>query len=166
MSKIRDLTAKLKDLEPQRSKLELRRTDCERPTRLEERLQPTSLEIENHVYGRDKDKQTILDLLRKSDDERNFVIPIVGMGGIGKTTLAQLVYNDASIQPHFDLKAWACISDDFYVLRITKEILQSVTSKPCNDNDLNKVQEKLQKELSGKKFLIILDDVWNENYYD
>ncbi|KAK5794903.1 hypothetical protein PVK06_036156 [Gossypium arboreum] len=159
MSKIRDLTAKLKDLEPQRSKLELRRTDCERPTRLEERLQPTSLEIENHVYGRDKDKQTILDLLRKSDDERNFAIPIVGMGGIGKKTLAQLVYNDASIQPHFDLKAWACVSDDFDVLRITKEILQSVTSKPCNDNDLNKVQEKLQKELSGKKFLIVLDDV-------
>ncbi|KAG8480694.1 hypothetical protein CXB51_025282 [Gossypium anomalum] len=166
MSKIRDLTAKLKDLEPQRNKLELRMTACERPTRLEERLQLTSLEIENHVYGRDKDKQTILDSLLKSDDERNFVIPIVGMGGIGKTTLAQLVYNDASIQHHFHLKAWACVSDYFDVLRITKEILQSITSVSCNDNDLNIVQEKLQKELSGKKFLIVLDDVWNENYHD
>ncbi|TYG51208.1 hypothetical protein ES288_D10G239100v1 [Gossypium darwinii] len=166
VSKIRDLTAKLKDLEPQRNKLELRMTACERPTRLEERLQPTSLDIENHVYGRDKDKQTILDLLLKSDDERNFVIPIVGMGGIGKTTLAQLVYNDASIQHHFHLKAWACVSDYFDVLRITKEILQAITSVSCNDNDLNIVQEKLQKELSGKKFLIVLDDVWNENYHD
>ncbi|TYI62154.1 hypothetical protein E1A91_D10G225900v1 [Gossypium mustelinum] len=166
MSKIRDLTSKLKDLEPQRNKLELRMTDCERPTRLEPRLQPTSLEIENHVYGRDKDKQTILDLLLKSDDERNFVIPIVGMGGIGKTTLAQLVYHDASIQHHFHPKAWACVSDHFDVLRITKEILQSITSVSCNDNDLNIVQEKLQKELSGKKFLIVLDDVWNENYHD
>ncbi|TYH50952.1 hypothetical protein ES332_D10G240400v1 [Gossypium tomentosum] len=166
MSKIRDLTAKLKDLEPQRNKLELRMTDRERPTRLEERLQPTSLEIENHVYGRDKDKQTIRDLLLKSDEERNFVIPILGMGGIGKTTLAQLVYNDASIQNHFHLKAWACVSDYFDVLRITKDILQSITSVSCNDNDLNIVQEKLQKELSGKKFLIVLDDVWNENYHD
>ncbi|PPD72371.1 hypothetical protein ES288_D10G239200v1 [Gossypium darwinii] len=166
MSKIRDLTAKLKDLEPQRNKLELRMTNCERPTRLEQRLQPASLEIENHVYGRDKDKQTILDLLLKSDDERNFVIPILGMGGIGKTTLAQLVYNDASIQNHFHLKAWACVSDYFDVLRITKDILQSITSVSCNDNDLNIVQEKLQKELSGKKFLIVLDDVWNENYHD
>ncbi|KAK8276774.1 hypothetical protein V6Z11_D10G223900 [Gossypium hirsutum] len=137
MSKIRDLTAKLKDLEPQRNKLELRMTNCERPTRLEQRLQPASLEIENHVYGRDKDKQTILDLLLKSDDERNFVIPILGMGGIGKTTLAQLVYNDASIQNHFHLKAWACVSDYFDVLRITKDILQSITSVSCNDNDLN-----------------------------
>ncbi|XP_052876709.1 putative disease resistance RPP13-like protein 1 [Gossypium arboreum] len=87
------------------------------------------------------------------------------MGGIGKTTLAQLVYNDASIQHHFHLKAWACVSDYFDVLRITKEILQSITSVSCNDNDLNIVQEKLQKELSGKKFLIVLDDVWNENYH-
>ncbi|TYG99858.1 hypothetical protein ES288_A10G229700v1 [Gossypium darwinii] len=166
MSKIRDLTAKLKDLEPQRNKLELRMTDCERPTRLEQRLQLASLEIENHVYGRDKDKQTILDLLLKSNEERNFVIPIVGMGGIGKTTLAQLVYNDASIPNHFHLKAWACVSDYFDVLRITKEILQSITSVSCNDNDLNIVQEKLQKELSGKKFLIVLDDVWNENYHE
>ncbi|PPD67353.1 hypothetical protein GOBAR_DD35770 [Gossypium barbadense] len=156
VSKIRDLTAKLKDLEPQRNK----------PTRREERLQPTSLEIENHVYGRDKDKLTILDLILKSDDERKFVIPIVGMGGIGKTTLAQLVYHDASIQHHFHLKAWACVSDYFDVLRITKEILQAITSVSCNDNDLNIVQEKLQKELSGKKFLIVLDDVWNENYHN
>ncbi|KAG4127084.1 hypothetical protein ERO13_D10G197251v2 [Gossypium hirsutum] len=155
MSKIRDLTAKLKDLEPQRNKLELRMTNCERPTRLEQRLQPASLEIENHVYGRDKDKQTILDLLLKSDDERNFVIPILGMGGIGKTTLAQLVYNDASIQNHFHLKAWACVSDYFDVLRITKDILQSITSVSCNDNDLNIVQEKLQKELTqGSKIIV------------
>ncbi|KAB2063367.1 hypothetical protein ES319_A10G211900v1, partial [Gossypium barbadense] len=134
MSKIKDITAKLKDLEPQRNQL-------------------------------DKDKQTMLDLLLKSDNEANFVIPIVGIGGIGKTTLAQLVYNDASIQNHFNLKAWVCVSDDFDVMRITKEILQSVTFKPCDDNDLNRVQEKSKKVLSEKKFLIVLDDVWNENYH-
>ncbi|TYG99985.1 hypothetical protein ES288_A10G238500v1 [Gossypium darwinii] len=153
MSKIKDITAKLKDLEPQRNQL------------LEEILQPTSVEIESHVHGRDKDKQTMLDLLLKSDNEANFVIPIVGIGGIGKTTLAQLVYNDASIQNHFNLKAWVCVSDDFDVMRITKEILQSVTFKPCDDNDLNRVQEKSKKVLSEKKFLIVLDDVWNENYH-
>ncbi|KAK8333805.1 hypothetical protein V6Z11_A10G230700 [Gossypium hirsutum] len=153
MSKIKDITAKLKDLEPQRNQL------------LEEILQPTSMEIESHMHGRDKDKQTMLDLLLKSDNEANFVIPIVGIGGISKTTLAQLVYNDASIQNHFNLKAWVCVSDDFDVMRITKEILQSVTFKPCDDNDLNRVQEKSKKVLSEKKFLIVLDDVWNENYH-
>ncbi|KAK8276926.1 hypothetical protein V6Z12_D10G231200 [Gossypium hirsutum] len=83
MSKIKDITAKLKDLEPQRNQLQFKIIDCKRPKRLEERLQPTSVEIESHVHGRDKDKQTMLDLLLKSDNEANFVIPIVGMGGIG-----------------------------------------------------------------------------------
>ncbi|KAB2063257.1 hypothetical protein ES319_A10G204700v1 [Gossypium barbadense] len=165
MSKIKDLTTKLKELEPQKHQLQFKVIGSERPKRLDERLHPTSMEIECHVYGRDKDKQTVLDLLLKSDNEGNFVIPIVGMGGIGKTTLAQLVYNDASIRKHFDLKAWVCVSDDFDVRRITKEILQSITSKPCND-DLNTLQEKLKRELEEKKFLIVLDDVWNENYHN
>ncbi|XVF82294.1 hypothetical protein PTKIN_Ptkin16aG0034600 [Pterospermum kingtungense] len=166
MSKIKDITAKLKDLEPRRNQLQLKMIDCPKSNRVKERQQPTSLEIETHVYGRDKDKETILELVFKSDDEGSFVIPIVGMGGIGKTTLAQLVYNDATVQNHFDLIAWVTVSDDFDVMRITKAIMQSVTSEPCNDNDLNSLQEKLKKELSEKKFLIVFDDLWNENYHN
>ncbi|XVF82276.1 hypothetical protein PTKIN_Ptkin16aG0033000 [Pterospermum kingtungense] len=166
MTMINDITAKLKDLEPRRNQLQLRIIDYPKPNRIQERQQPTSLEIETHVYGREKDKETILELVFKSDNEGNFVIPIVGMGGIGKTTLAQLVYNDDTVQSHFDLQAWVTVSDDFDVRRITKAILQSVTSEPCNENDLNLLQEKLKEELSEKKFLIVLDDVWNENYHN
>ncbi|KAK8662040.1 hypothetical protein V6N13_091628 [Hibiscus sabdariffa] len=77
MSKIKYIFAKLKDLEPQKNKWQLRMMDCERPDRQEERVQPTSVEIETQVYGRDEDKREILDLLLKSDEEGNFVIPIV-----------------------------------------------------------------------------------------
>ncbi|XVF82282.1 hypothetical protein PTKIN_Ptkin16aG0033500 [Pterospermum kingtungense] len=140
--------------------------DCQKSIRIKERSQPTSVEIETHVYGRDRDKETILELVFKSDEEGNFVIPIVGMGGIGKTTLAQLVYNNPTIKNNFDLKAWVTVSDDFDVTRITKAILQSVTSESCNDNDLSSLQKNLKKELSGKRFLIVLDDVWNENYHN
>uniref|UniRef100_A0A2N9HCX2 Uncharacterized protein n=1 Tax=Fagus sylvatica TaxID=28930 RepID=A0A2N9HCX2_FAGSY len=67
---------------------------------------------------------------------------------------------------YFDLKAWVCISEDFDIVRVTKVILQSVTSETCDVQDLNSLQVKLKGKLSGKKFLLILDDVWNEDYDD
>ncbi|KAK9213895.1 hypothetical protein WN944_005881 [Citrus x changshan-huyou] len=89
------------------------------------------------------------------------------MGGLGKTTLAQLVYNDKQVLDHFNLKAWTCVSDDFDVIRLTKTILTSIVADQNVDNlNLNSLQEKLNKQLSGKKFLLVLDDVWNRNYDD
>ncbi|XP_019079637.2 disease resistance protein RGA2 [Vitis vinifera] len=86
------------------------------------------------------------------------------MGGVGKTTLAQLAYHDDRVKNHFDLRAWVCVSDDFDVLRIAKTLLQSIASYAREINDLNLLQVKLKEKLSGKKFLLVLDDVWNENY--
>jgi hypothetical protein len=131
-------------------------------------LEPTSVMTDSHVYGREKDKEAVLELLlgEKCSDAGVSVIPILGMGGIGKTTLAQLLFNDEKVQSSFDLKAWACVSEDFDAVRVTKAVLKSVTSTRCDDNDLNLLQVKLKEQLEGKKFLVVLDDLWNENYHD
>ncbi|XP_026385235.1 disease resistance protein RGA2-like [Papaver somniferum] len=61
------------------------------------------------------------------------VISIVGMGGLGKTSLAQSIYDDKSVERYFEKKMWVCISDDFDVFKILKNIMESVTRSRCED---------------------------------
>ncbi|EOY19751.1 NB-ARC domain-containing disease resistance-like protein [Theobroma cacao] len=93
-----------------------RKNDVGRPKRKIERPPTTSLVNEALVYGREEDKKAIIDLLLMNDysDDKVIVIPIVGIGGIGKTTLAQLVYNDDSIKDHFDIKVWVELKEKLY----------------------------------------------------
>ncbi|XP_052305779.1 putative disease resistance RPP13-like protein 1 isoform X1 [Populus trichocarpa] len=125
----------------------------------------TSLVDERGVYGRGDDREAILKLLLSDDaNGQNLgVVPIVGMGGVGKTTLAQLVYNHSRVQERFGLKAWVCVSEDFSVSKLTKVILEGFGSYPAFDN-LDKLQLQLKERLQGNKFLLVLDDVWNEDY--
>ncbi|XP_021831970.1 putative disease resistance RPP13-like protein 1 [Prunus avium] len=88
------------------------------------------------------------------------------MGGVGKTTLARMLYNDDKVKGHFTLKAWACVSDYDDYIKITKTLLEAVTSKPCNTANLNLLQEDLREQLRGRKFLFVLDDLWNDNNED
>ncbi|KAL1101799.1 hypothetical protein V6Z11_D05G320800 [Gossypium hirsutum] len=92
------------------------------------------------------------------------VIPIVGMGGLRKTTLAQLIYNDPRVDKWFHPKAWVCVSEEFDALKVTKTILEETKCSCDGNQNLNQLQLKLKEQLLGKKYLIILDDVWNENY--
>lgn len=68
------------------------------------------------------------------------------------------------MKQHFDLKVWDCVSEEFDVARITQTIYGEVSSQTCDMTDLNQLQVKLQEALTGKKFLFVCDDVWNENY--
>ncbi|XP_027181782.1 putative disease resistance protein RGA3 [Coffea eugenioides] len=118
------------------------------------------------VLGRDEEKDKIVDILMKEKDrvDQNVsVLPIVGFGGLGKTTLAQLVFNDERIVKHFELKLWVWVSEDFDVKRIIKALIESVEKTSIGDLALAPLQRKLQELLRGKRYLIVLDDVWNEN---
>ena len=84
------------------------------------------------------------------------------MAGLGKTTVAKLVYNHELVKRHFDKTIWVCVSDDFNDKRILREALESLTQKPRAFENKNTILECLKKELQGKRYLLILDDVWNE----
>ncbi|KAL7234861.1 hypothetical protein ACSBR1_018345 [Camellia fascicularis] len=83
------------------------------------------------------------------------------MGGIGKTTLAQHIYDHDKVEKHFNMKAWVCVSVDFDILGTTKAILESFTHRTCDLGKLNEVQVQLRDTLAEKKFLLVLDDVWH-----
>ncbi|KAF2293699.1 hypothetical protein GH714_004210 [Hevea brasiliensis] len=167
LSKIKEITTRFKDITEQKDVLNLREIVVGPSRQVWQRPQSSCLQDEPQVYGRDEDKRKILDLLSSDDTSSGKVgvVPIVGMGGVGKTTLARLVYNDEALQ-HFHPKAWVHVSEVFDSLRITKSILESITLKHCEMKELNQVQLALHKELAGKKFFIVLDDVWSENYED
>ncbi|KAH0645626.1 hypothetical protein KY290_034408 [Solanum tuberosum] len=129
------------------------------------RRETGSVLIEPQVYGRDKEEDEIVKILINNvrDSQKISVLPILGMGGLGKTTLAQMVFNDQRVTEHFYPKVWICVSDDFDEKRLIKAIVESIEGKSLSDMDLDPLQKKLQELLNGKRYLLVLDDVWNDD---
>uniref|UniRef100_A0A7N2LE50 Uncharacterized protein n=1 Tax=Quercus lobata TaxID=97700 RepID=A0A7N2LE50_QUELO len=122
-----------------------------------------SFVLEEEIFGREKDKKEIIEHHFDGNVLENIsIIPTVGIGGLGKTTLAQLVYNDESVKSKFELKLWVCISDIFEVKLIVKEILKQLTKEKFVES-LVMLQNQLRENLNGKKYLLVLDDLWNED---
>ncbi|KAL2513524.1 putative disease resistance RPP13-like protein 1 [Forsythia ovata] len=119
------------------------------------------------VYGRDEDKRKIIDELfspsRTVSEGNTSVISIVGIPGIGKTTLAQFIYNDDEVKEHFNLRIWIFVSRDFKAKRIIKAAIESSSGNKCDLVDLEGLQCELWKSLNDKKYLLMLDDVWTED---
>ncbi|KAL7619170.1 hypothetical protein Lser_V15G03629 [Lactuca serriola] len=160
-SKLDEITTKLRGLVDQKNDLGLNVTK-ERST-LERRLEENSLVDESKIMGREGDKVTLLGKLLGCDENVS-VVSIVGMGGIGKTTLAKLLYNDEKVKDHFEVRAWVCVSEELDVFNISKAIFQAVTGKNEDFANLNLLHVALKEELSKKRFLLVLDDVWNEDH--
>ncbi|XP_050243142.1 putative disease resistance protein RGA4 isoform X3 [Quercus robur] len=117
----------------------------------------------SEVVGRGDRVSEIVDLLTGATKEQLSVISIVGMAGLGKTTLAKQVYNDERVKRYFDWTIWVCVSENFDDQRILREILELVNPTLNKLENKDAILVRLQKELQGKKYLLILDDVWNED---
>ncbi|CDP21796.1 unnamed protein product [Coffea canephora] len=126
----------------------------------------TPLVDETAIFGRDADKEKIIQMLLSEDanGDNIIVVLIVGMGRLGKTTLARIVYKDLRVEVSFPTRAWVSISEEYDATRITKELLRELDISFVDSDNLSSLQWKLRAGLTEKKFLLVLDDVWNSNY--
>ncbi|KAJ8646344.1 hypothetical protein MRB53_008092 [Persea americana] len=155
--RIKEIRERLDEIESERDQLQLKVRHQGWRLQSRYRSQTSAFVDESIVFGRVEDREGIVHLFR-SDQSRAengvMVVPIVGMGGLGKTTLAQLVYNDERIERRFELRAWDCASEDFDLIRITRAILESLTGSACHLMNLDRLQVALAKKLKGKRFLL------------
>ncbi|VAH42357.1 unnamed protein product [Triticum turgidum subsp. durum] len=125
--------------------------------------QRTSSLLQGKVYGRDEEKNSIINRMRAGKSDSVTVLPIVGIGGTGKTALAQFVYNDLKVQNQFDHSIWVWVSNSFDEMRITREMLDIVPREKheglCS---LDKLQQVLKTHTESKRVLLVLDDVWDD----
>lgn len=166
-SKMEEIADRLQKISDRKDKLGL---VSESNSTTESQRSPSSYVLDGPVVGRDEDKRRIVELLSRDHEAScttNFqVVAIVGMPGLGKTTLAGHVFNDKAMR-QFNPKVWVSVSDRFSLERVTKTIFKLVTSRDSDDLDeFSKVQDLLSESLVGKKFLIVLDDVWSTCEYD
>ncbi|VAH26557.1 unnamed protein product [Triticum turgidum subsp. durum] len=123
----------------------------------------TSSLLQGKVYGRDKEKNTIIKVMTAGKSDSVTVVPIVGIGGAGKTALAQFVYNDPKVQNQFDHSTWVWVSNSFDEMRITREMLDIVPrEKHKGLCSLDRLQLVLKTHIESKRVLVILDDVWDD----
>lgn len=123
-----------------------------------------SMVDESKTVGRTADKEKLMRLvLDAASDEDVSVIPIVGFGGLGKTTLAQLVFNDLRASDEvFDPRIWVSMSVGSSIRTLVKPIV-SATKEKCDIDNLDAVANLLSRTFTGKKYLLVLDDVWSES---
>ncbi|XP_037480243.1 putative disease resistance protein At3g14460 [Triticum dicoccoides] len=154
------------------------------------RPETTSLPSETKIFGRDKELEHVLGFLNVPTNSKRKratsstiastsastsnqvsdesiilnlpVLPIVGIGGVGKTTLAQLICSHQGVKSHFEMIIWIFVSDDFDVKRLTKEVIESCLGNLATTDNLDSLQRALSERVKNKRLLIVLDDMWGD----
>ncbi|KAI3927227.1 hypothetical protein MKW92_000224 [Papaver armeniacum] len=166
-SRIKQILETLESIKNERDQFKFNTSDqCAREGLITHERKETCSTIVDRldIVGRDFDQDTIVNSLLSDFDQENEtrdprIISIIGMGGLGKTTLAQLVFDHDKVKSHFDVRMWVCVSDPFDRIKVAKAIFRAAKGKETNASTWDSLFKELCESVKGKKFLLVLDDV-------
>ncbi|XP_078159257.1 putative disease resistance protein RGA3 [Carex rostrata] len=171
-SKIKDINSRLEGIAKRKTDLGL--IESQISSRLSDTVsrvdsiitrKTDSLVVLDDIVGEkiEEDTEMLVNWLteeEKSAREIILVLAIVGMGGIGKTTLASKIFNDRRIKEEFQLKIWVCVSKEVKGVEILKCMIREVGGQHGAAQERSELAPILKMLVEGKKFLLVLDDVW------
>ncbi|XVF30985.1 hypothetical protein REPUB_Repub16aG0106300 [Reevesia pubescens] len=172
-TRIKEINEELEQIVKDKANFEL----IKREIKEAKRSEFTSFVDVSELLGRDAVKEDIIRILQCGTSEEEWscnnipTICIVGMGGIGKTALAQLIYNDPTIQTHFNNRVWVSVSEPFDQIQVAKAILggldhDSTILQKLVQLPLEILLHEIREKIEGNKFLFVLDDVWTDRAQD
>ncbi|KAI3927229.1 hypothetical protein MKW92_000226 [Papaver armeniacum] len=168
-SRIKQIRETLENIKNERDKFNFMASDQsarEGPYTYERK--ETSSIIIDRIFGRDSDRETVVNRLLGVETSTNQmeneakdprIISIFGMGGLGKTSLAQLVFDHEKVKSQFKLTMWVCVSDPFDRTKVAKAIFRAAKGKETNASTWDSLFKELCESVKEKKFLLVLDDV-------
>ena len=155
--KSKNVRDKLETICIERSKFHSREGDINMEVFDTEARQTSSLVNDSEIYGREEEKEKIIEVLltNVSDQDNLAIYAVWGMGGLGKTTLAQLIYNDQRVERRFGMRIWVCVSNDFTDKKVG-ESDHRVHGRQCmwSNRELDPLQQRLQGKLRGRRFFL------------
>ncbi|KAL5732116.1 hypothetical protein ACHQM5_004770 [Ranunculus cassubicifolius] len=161
-TRIRDIKTRVKSISERRQRYDTNRSVVPNLTNKPRDPREDALFLEeSQVVGIDGPRKILIAYLKEAH-RRLSIISLYGMGGLGKTTLAKKVYDASVVKETFRLRAWITVSQVFDPKTLLKDLYIQLFGRVggLDDMELLKLKQELNHKLQGKRYLVILDDIW------